>query len=145
MDIKLIQKLQDFNAKKKTVLLRLDFNVPIINGELTDSSRIERSVPTINFLLSQGAKVIIMSHFGRPKGAFKSNLSLEKLIKFIEPIFNKKLLFFPNFDFNKIRSEIESNPYPSLFLLENTRFLEGEEQNDIALSKELASLGDFFL
>ena len=144
MDIKLIRKLQDFNAKKKTVLLRLDFNVPIINGELTDSSRIERTVPTINFLLSQGAKVIIMSHFGRPKGAFKSNLSLEKLIKFIEPIFNKKLLFFPNFDFNKIRSEIESNPYPSLFLLENTRFLEGEEQNDIALSKELASLGDFF-
>ena len=66
MTIKLIQKLQDFNAKKKTVLLRLDFNVPIINGELTDASRIERTIPTINFLLSQGTKVIIMSHFGRP-------------------------------------------------------------------------------
>ena len=92
MTIKLLQKLQDFNAKKKTVLLRLDFNVPIINGELADASRIERTIPTINFLLSQCAKVIIMSHFGRPGGTFKSNLSLQKLIKFIEPIFNKNLM-----------------------------------------------------
>ena len=144
MTTKLIQRLQDFNTKKKTVLLRLDFNVPIINGELTDASRIERTVPTIKFLLSQGAKVIIMSHFGRPNGAFKSDLSLENLIKFIEPIFNEKLIFLPNLDFKKINLEIESKPYPSLFLLENTRFMEGEEKNDIALSKELASLGDFF-
>ena len=56
MNTKLIQKLQDFNTKKKTVLLRLDFNVPIINGKLTDASRIERTIPTIDFLLSQGAK-----------------------------------------------------------------------------------------
>ena len=144
MNIKLIQKLQDFNAKKKTVLLRLDFNVPIINGELTDASRIERTIPTINFLLSQGTKVIIMSHFGRPGGTFKSNLSLQKLIKFIEPIFNKNLIFLPDFDVDKIKSELERNPFPSLFLLENTRFLKGEEENDIALSKELASIGDFF-
>ena len=145
MRAKLIEKLQDFNARKKTVLLRLDFNVPIINGELTDASRIERTIPTINFLLSQGAKVIIMSHFGRPKGAFKTELSLGNLIKFVEPILNNKLIFLPNLDFEKIRSEIKGNPYPSLFLLENTRFLEGEEKNDIDLSKELASLGDFFL
>ena len=144
MKIKLIQKLQDFNAKKKTVLLRLDFNVPIINGELTDASRIERTIPTINFLLSQGTKVIIMSHFGRPRGTFKSNLSLQKLIKFIEPILNKNLIFLPDFDVDKIKSELERNPFPSLFLLENTRFLKGEEENDIALSKELASIGDFF-
>ncbi len=144
MNSKLIQKLQDFNAKKKTVLLRLDFNVPIINSELTDASRIERTIPTVNFLLSQGAKVIIVSHFGRPKGTFKSDLSLKKLIKFIEPIFKTNLIFLPNFDVDKIKSEIKRSPFPSLFLLENTRFLEGEEENDIALSKELASLGDFF-
>ncbi len=144
MAAKLIQNLQDFNVKHKTVLVRLDLNVPIVNGELADSSRIERAYPTIKYLLSQEAKVIIMSHFGRPKGTFKNDLSLEKLIKFIEPIFNKKLIFLSNFDVDKIKSKIESSPFSSIFLLENTRFLKGEEKNDVNLSKELASLGDVF-
>ena len=82
---KVIQNLQNFKVKNKTILLRLDLNVPIVNGELADASRIERAAPTINFLLSQGAKVIIMSHFGRPKGSFTKDLSLERLIKFEYP------------------------------------------------------------
>ncbi len=144
MQAKVIQRLQDLDIKNKVVLLRLDFNVPIINGELADASRIERTVPTINYLLSQSTKVIIMSHFGRPEGDFKSDLSLGKLIKFIEPIINKKLKFLPSLNIDKIKSQIEKAPFQSIFFLENTRFLEGEEKNDITLSKELASLGDVF-
>jgi len=139
-----IKALQDFDVKNKTVLLRLDLNVPIVNGVLTDASRIERTIPTINFLLKKGAKVVILSHFGRPNGTTDPNLSLKKLVNFIEPMVNNRVVFLPTFDILKNKLAIEKGSFPSLFLLENARFMKGEEKNDPILSAELASLGDIF-
>ena len=136
---------QNIVFKDKKVLLRVDLNVPMKNGSITESSRIEKIIPTIKMLIEKGAKIIIVSHIGRPKGKIVKEMSLEPISKKLSSILNKEVLFSKKiindiniFDVNKI-------PSGSLLMLENIRFNQGEEDNDIQFSKKLSSLGDIYV
>ena len=136
---------QNIIFKDKKVLLRVDLNVPMKNGSITESSRIEKIIPTLKFLIEKEAKIIILSHIGRPKGKIVEELSLEPISKKLSSILNKEVLFkkktikdISNFDLNKIQGG-------SLLMLENIRFNQGEEANDIQFSKKLSSLGDIYV
>ncbi|MFA5127424.1 MAG: phosphoglycerate kinase [Patescibacteria group bacterium] len=142
-------------AKKlsgKRVLVRADFNVPIKNGKIQETYKIEQGLPTINFLVQAGAKVIIMSHLGRPNGPDKT-LSLKPVAKSLEKLFGKKINFFSVGDkeingkklLDKFVDKIKSLPNGSVTLLENIRFIKGEEKNDSKVAKALASLGEIFV
>ena len=136
---------QNIIFKDKKVLLRVDLNVPMKNGSITESSRIEKIIPTIKMLIEKEAKIIILSHIGRPKGKIVEGLSLEPISKKLSSILNKEILFnkktineISNFDLNKIQKG-------SLLMLENIRFNQGEEANDNQFSKKLSSLGDIYV
>ena len=136
---------QNIIFKDKKVLLRVDLNVPMKNGSITESSRIDKIIPTIKMLIEKEAKIIILSHIGRPRGKVVEELSLEPISKKLSSILNKKVLFnkkkindISNFDLNKIQRG-------SLLMLENIRFNQGEEANDNQFSKKLSSLGDIYV
>ncbi len=126
---KTLQDLPDINGK--TVILRADLNVPTDGKEVTDMTRIDRVKPTIDALLEKGAKIKILSHFGRPKGQVNPDYSLE----FLAPILSKAWDHDVAFD----------DENAQIILLENTRFHEGEEANDMALAKRWADLGDIYV
>ena len=141
------KKLKDFDYSGKKVLVRCDFNVPIKNGEITNDKRIKESLPTIKHLIDQNAKVILMSHLGRPKGKPNKEFSLEPVAKRLEELLDKKVLFL---DDDKVvseetKSKVEELKDGEVALLQNTRYVEGEEKNDEAFSKELSSLGQYYV
>lgn len=122
---------------KGTALLRLDFNTE-------DDWRMKASLPTLEFLLGKADKVVILSHKGRPQG-IDPKLSLQKPGEDLKALLGKEVKFISEFDFTKMRGEITMAPSGSVFLLENLRFLPGEERNDSVLAQELASLGSFYV
>lgn len=124
--------LKDFDLNNKTVLLRADLNVPVQDGVVTDTTRIDRVKPTIDYLLSQNAKVKILSHFGRPKGQINAEFSLA----FLAPVLSRQWGVDVGFG-----QDSDKN----ITLLENIRFNAGEEKNDMAFAKELAKAGDIFV
>lgn len=139
--------VRDFNLKGKRVLVRVDFNVPMEDGKITDDNRIVQSLKTINYLLEKGAKVILMSHLGRPKGKPNQEMSLGPVAKRLSELLNKEVFFFKS---DKVVDQDVKNKVASLkdgqvALLENTRFVEGEEKNSEEFAKELASLGDIYI
>ena len=139
-----IKKIQDANIRKKTVVLRLDLNVPYSDGQIGDLSRIERAKKTVLFLINSSNKVVILSHFGRPNGKISADLSLRKILVHLEKIMGIKITFFSSFDLEVCQKKIHDAPFPSLFLLENIRYLRHEEKNDPDLSFQLGSLGDIY-
>ena len=128
---------QNLVLKDKKVLLRVDFNVPMKDGAITETSRIEKIIPTVKLLIEKQAKIIILSHIGRPKGKVVKGMSLEPISKKISEFLNKEVLF----DKNKINentiSKINKISNGSIMMLENIRFNEGEEINDKEFSKKL--------
>ncbi len=120
-----------------TALLRLDFNTE-------DAWRMEASVSTIRFLLATSEKVVILSHRGRPAG-FERALSLSKDALYLEKLLGERVQFIPHFRFSEIKKIISEAPRGSIFLLENLRFLKGEDENSSALAKQLATLSDFYV
>ena len=88
--------LKDIDVTAKTVLMRVDFNVPIINGEITDDNRIVQALPSINYVLDQGAKLVLCSHLGRPKGSFVAECSLEPVAKHLASLVSAKVHFAPD-------------------------------------------------
>lgn len=139
--------LKDFNYSGKRVLVRCDFNVPIKDGVINDDKRIVESLPTIKYLVEQGAKVILMSHLGRPKGEAKPEFSLEPVAKRLEELLDTDVKFL---DEDKVVSEEVKETVMNLkdgeiALLQNTRFLSGEEKNDETFSKELSELGELYV
>ncbi|HEX4103907.1 MAG TPA: phosphoglycerate kinase [Candidatus Paceibacterota bacterium] len=120
-----------------TALLRLDFNTE-------DNWRMVAVLPTIKLLLKTSAKIVIVSHKGRPAGV-QRKFSLRKNAGTLSRLLKRKLFFMPHFQFAQIKKQIEAAPKGSIFLLENLRFLKGEEANDAALAKQLASLADFYV
>ncbi len=140
----MIKKIQDANVTKQTVILRLDFNIPYSNGKSNDISRIEKSKETILFLIKNANKVVIVSHFGRPNGNINEDLSLKKLLGYLQDILATDVTFLPSLEIEICRKEIRSAPFPSVFLLENIRFSKLEEENDPDFSFNLASLGDIY-
>lgn len=140
--------LKDYDYSGKKVLVRCDFNVPMDDAlNITDDIRITSSLPTINYLIEKGAKVILMSHLGRPKGSPNPKYSLAPVAKRLSELLNKKVLFAAD-DLvvsDKVREMIDSLNNGDVALLENTRFRKEEEKNGEGFAKDLASLGDLYV
>ena len=131
--------------KGKKVLLRVDLNVPMENGAITETSRIEKIIPTIKLLIKKQAKIIILSHIGRPKGKIVKGMSLEPISKKLSSLLNKEVLFNKNLINEDILLEINKVQNGSIMMMENIRFNQGEELNDIEFSKKLSNLGDIYV
>ena len=136
---------QNLVLKDKKVLLRVDLNVPIKNGAITETSRIKKVIPTIKFLIEKQAKIIILSHIGRPNGKVVKGMSLEPISKKLSSLLNKEVLFNKNLINENTLSEVNKMPIGSIMMLENIRFNKGEELNDSNFSKKISNLGDIFI
>ena len=135
----------EHNLKQKKVLLRLDLNVPLDNGRITDTTRIDKILPTINFLLKNDANIIILSHVGRPKGKIIKELSLDPICENLKKKLNKDIKLV-----RKTLNEIDSknlfnNQNDKIIMLENIRFYKEEEENNNEFAKQLASLADIYV
>lgn len=142
--------IKDIDVKGKKVLVRVDFNVPLSKenkGEIADDARIKAAIPTIDYLLENGACVILMSHLGRPKGENNADFSLKPVANWLENHYGEKFHFLAS-DLvvdDKVKDEVKSLNSGELALLENTRFVKGETKNDESFAKELASLADIYV
>ncbi len=136
---------QNLALKGKKVLLRVDLNVPIKNGAITETSRIKKVIPTIKLLIEKQAKIIILSHIGRPNGTVAKGMSLEPISKKLASLLNQEVLFNKNLINENTLSEVNEIPNGSIMMLENIRFNEGEESNDNEFSKKISNLGDIYI
>ena len=139
------KSVEDIDVKGKRVLCRCDFNVPIKGGKITSDKRIVAALPTINYLREHGAKVILCSHMGKPKGEFKPELSLQVVADRLSELLGAEVKMAKDVageDSKRLAAELKEG---EVMLLENTRFIKGETKNDVELSKALASLADIFV
>ncbi len=133
------------NLNKKKILLRLDLNVPLDNGKIIDTTRIDKILPTLNFLNQQNTKIIILSHVGRPNGKVLKNLSLKPICIDLENKLSLKLKLIKK-NINDIKNKDYFNNFSEkILMLENIRFYAEEEKNDDKFAKHLASLGDLYV
>ncbi|MBV9754524.1 MAG: phosphoglycerate kinase [Hyphomicrobiales bacterium] len=137
--------LDELDPKGKRILLRVDLNVPMENGKVTDLTRIERVAPTIRELAQKGGKVVLLAHFGRPKGKPDPKESLGSVAPVLEETLRKPVRFAPDCIGEAAASAVASMREGDIFLLENTRFHPGEEKNDPGFAKSLAANGDVFV
>ncbi|MGH1479162.1 MAG: phosphoglycerate kinase [Geminicoccales bacterium] len=138
--------IEDVKVSGRVVLVRVDLNVPMQDGEVTDTTRIDRVVDSLRDLSAAGAKVVVFSHFGRPKGEYQESMSLEPL----QPLLAKALRgidvgFVDNCVGPKVEKAIKSLRYGHILLTENLRFHDGEEANDPSFAAKLADLGDIYV
>ena len=146
MKKKSVRDLTDAQLQGKRALLRVDFNVPLDeNSEITDDTRIRASLPTIELLLKRGALPVILSHLGRPKGKPEQKYSLQPVSKRLAELIGRKVVFVESTDSDEALKASNCIKPGEILLLENTRFLGGEEKNDQRLSRALAALGDCFV
>jgi len=131
--------------KGKKVILRVDLNVPMKDGSITETSRIVKILPTIKLLIEKKAKIIILSHIGRPKGKIVNGMSLEPISKKLSNLLNIEVLFNKNEINEKTLSEINKIPDGSIMMMENIRFYEEEEKNEDSFSKKISNLGDIYV
>jgi len=131
--------------KGKKVIVRVDLNVPMKNGSITEVSRIIKVLPTLKLLIEKEAKIIILSHIGRPKGKVVNGMSLEPISKKLADLLNVEVLFNKNEINEKTLVEINKIPNGSVMMMENIRFYEKEEQNDYSFSKKISNLGDIYV
>ena len=136
---------EKFNLADKRVLLRVDLNVPITNGKVTDKSKINKIVPVIKELISRKTKIILISHLGRPKGKIDQKLSLKVIAPILGTLLNSKVHFFnENYGSSAIEKSKKISP-GEVLLLENIRFNKEEELNGVSLAKELSKIGDIYI
>lgn len=140
-----MNRLQNCVVTNKNVLLRVDINVPVVNGVITDDTRIKAVIPTIKYLTENGAKVILMSHFGRPEGQKVESMSLKQLVGKIEELLGSKIRFIDDCIGDAVRKAVDETNYGEVILLDNLRFYKGETKNDPEFSKQLASLGNLYV
>ena len=140
-----LRTLDDFNLKDKNVLIRVDMNVPIHNGQVTDSTRLSRAVPTILEVLEKGGKPILLSHFGRPTRGFDLTMSTQQAATALSNKLKKRVHFASSCIGETAQSAVKTLPVGDVLLLENTRFHQGEKKNDPEFASELAKLGDIFV
>ena len=133
------------NLSQKNVLLRLDLNVPLKNGIISDQTRIDKILPIINFLLSKNSRIIVVSHVGRPNGKKNSDLSMRPICEYLEKKINKKIKLVSDDIFRLEKEDLFKEKFDGIICLENIRFYEKEEKNDTSLAKQLASLADLFV
>lgn len=140
------KSVKDFNLKNKKVLMRVDFNVPLDdNNQITDDNRITEAMPTIEYILAQGASLILMSHLGRPKGKPKPEFSLKPVAERLGKLLNKSVILAPDCVGNEVSNLAADLKPGSVSLLENLRFHNEEEENNPVFSQQLASLGDIYI
>ena len=137
--------LDDLNVKGRRVLVRADLNVPMKNGKVSDTSRIDRTAPTIRELSGKGAKVIVLSHFERPKGKVVPSMSLKPIVPALSKAVGKPVAFADDCVGDHAKRAVSKMKNGDVLLLENTRFHPGEEDNDEKFAKQLASLGDLYV
>jgi len=137
--------LDDLDVKGKRVLVRADLNVPVKDGMVTDATRIERQAPTIKELADKGAKVIVLSHFDRPKGKVVPSMSLKVLVEPLAKEIGRKVAFADDCIGDVAEKAVAALHDGEVLLLENTRFHAGEEKNDADMAKALAKLGDLYV
>ncbi|GAB6183197.1 phosphoglycerate kinase [Thermodesulfovibrio hydrogeniphilus] len=138
--------IEDLPIKGKRVFIRVDFNVPLdANLMITDDRRIRSTLPTINYAIDEGAKVILASHLGRPKGKMDPKLSLAPVARRLQRLLNKEVIFAPDCIGPQVQQLVSKMKDGDVLLLENLRFHIEEEKNDEKFAKELASLADFYV
>lgn len=137
--------LTDLDVKGKKVLVRVDFNVPLKDGKITDDTRIQAALPTIQYLLEHGAGVILMSHLGRPKGKVNLEFTLKPVADYLATLISAPVKFASDCRGELAKKAAAELKMGEVLVLENTRFYAEEELNDAGMSKDLASLGDLFV
>ena len=139
------KSVEDIDVKGKRVLCRCDFNVPIKGGVITSDKRIVAALPTIQYLINHGAKVILCSHMGKPKGEYKPELSLKVVADRLSELLGQTVIMAKDVAGEDAQAKAAALQDGQVMLLENTRFEKGETKNDPELSKKLASLADIFV
>lgn len=138
--------IEEVDLKGKRVFIRADFNVPLDdNLMITDDTRIRSTLPTINYAIDEGAKVILSSHLGRPKGKRDPRLSLAPIAKRLQRLLNKEVIFAPDCVGSQVESLVAKMKEGDVLLLENLRFHPGEEKNDEEFARALAALADVYI
>lgn len=141
-----MNSIENINFNGQNVLVRVDFNVPLNSDyEITDYSRIVETIPTIKKVVESGGRAILISHLGRPKGKINPNLSLIKLIPYLEKHLNYKITFINNCIGEEVKNSIKNLKNKEILLLENLRFYKEESNGDISFSKKLAELAEIYI
>ena len=137
--------VEEINLAGKRVLCRCDFNVPLKNGVITSDKRIVAALPTIQYLVNQGAKIILCSHMGKPKGEWKPELSLKVVAVRLSELLGQEVIMAEDVVGEDAKKKAAALENGQVLLLENTRYMKGETKNDPELSKELASMAEIFV
>ncbi len=137
--------VRDIDLKGKRVLMRVDFNVPMADGKVTDDKRIRASLPTIQYALDQGASLILMSHLGRPKTAFDPAFSLRAAAETLSMLIHRPVKMAPDCVGPEVEAMAKELKPGEVLMLENTRFHPEEEKNDLEFAKQMAALGDVYV
>ena len=141
-----LNTIRETDLSNKRVLIRVDFNVPLKEGKVTDATRIVAALPTINYILSQpGTSLVVMSHFGRPKGKKNPDFSMIPVGKKFEELLGRPVKVASDVIGEEVRKEVEALKAGEVLLLENCRFYPDEEANNPEFAKELASFGDVYV
>ena len=136
---------EETNLENKKILLRLDLNVPLLGDKITDTTRIDKILPTLNFLISQNAKIIIISHVGRPKGKVVNDLSLRPICKDLEMKLSQNIKLLAKDVKEIVSNDLFQNDDERVIMLENIRFYPEEEKNNQSFAKQLATLADIYV
>jgi phosphoglycerate kinase len=139
------QTVKNVDVKGKRVLVRVDFNVPLADGAVTDDTRVRAALPTLRYLVDHGARVIIISHLGRPKGAPDPQFSLRPVRRTLQRLLGRNVFFAPETVGEETTESVERLMDGEIILLENLRFNEGEKANDPAFARALAALADIYV
>lgn len=140
-----MKTVEDLDVKGERILTRVDFNVPLISGKVTNDKRIKSALPTINYLLKNRAKVILMSHLGRPKGRVQDSLRMDPVAERLASLLDQSVLKLDDCVGKEVRNRLKQLGEGDVALLENTRFHPEEEENDQDFAKKLAKLADLFV
>ena len=137
--------VKDIDLKGKRVFMRVDFNVPMADGKVTDDKRIKAALPTIQYVLEQGASVMLASHLGRPKGGPNPEFSLKAASEALAALLGKPVQMAPDCVGPEVEALAKALKPGDVLMLENTRFHAGEEKNDLELAKQMAALADVYV
>jgi len=141
-----VQTVKDIDLTNKRVLIRVDFNVPVKDGLVTDDTRIIKALDTVNYILSQkGTSLVVMSHFGRPKGQKNSDYSMAPIARRFSELLGKEVILAKDVIGDEVEAQVKALKSGDVLLLENVRFYPEEEKNDPEFSKTLASYGDVYI
>lgn len=143
--LKGIKTVRDFELEGKVVFLRLDLNVPMENGKITDENRITASLPTIQYCMEKGAKIVMASHLGRPKSKGDKEFSLEPVAKRLQELLNAEVILVEDPDSDAPKHLLQSLKKNQLILLENVRFEEGETKDSIEFAQKIANYSDIYI